>query len=516
MKKLFMLLLGVLPFLLTAQNNCDFFKGVEIKIDKTALNTADSDFGPAFVNDQLWYSAFTAEELELLKEGKKKNIFYNLFQSKLDKDGKVTGSSTLELEELSEGYHAGPVSYCAETKELFVTLSNFADPELRNIVFQKADIRLKIITAKEVNGVWELVEEFPFNNPSYSVGHPAISSTGDTLFFVSNNPELSTGKIDLFMSVRKDGKWGGIKNLGNKINTAGDEMFPFFFKNNTLIFASNGIRAGKPDLDLYYSCLTEDGFTEPVSIDQLNTEMDDFGLVIHENEKIGYLSSGRDAAKNEIKEDDIYKIEFIGNYELELVVLDRETMQPVEKPTVFFDDNVSGILSALVFRRALERNSTIIANVDAVGYAPVSKTITTVGKPFGIIRDTVLVDKFVEEKVFVLDNIHYDFDKWNILPVSEIELDKLVGIMNDYPKMTVELRSHTDCRGSDSYNELLSQKRSDSAVAYIIGKGIDKSRITAKGYGENELVNKCDDGVWCSVADHRENRRTDFKIISMK
>lgn len=516
MKKLLMLLLGVLPIVLTAQNNCDFLKGVEIKIDKTELNTANSDFGPAIVNDELWFSAFTAEELELLKDGKKKNIYYNLFQSKLDENGNVTGSSVMELEELSEGYHAGPVSYCAQTKELFVTLSNFDKPEVRNIVFQKANIRLKIIIVKEVNGEWQLVEELPFNNPTYSVGHPAISSTGDTLFFVSDNPELSTGKIDIFMSVRQDGKWGEVKNVGSKINTVGDEMFPFLFKNNILIFASNGRRAEKPDLDLYYSCLTEDGFSDPQSIDALNSDMDDFSLVIHDNEEVGYFSSGRDGLAAEIKEDDIFRIEFIREYKLELAVLDRETMKPVANPYIAFDDNRAGILHESIVRRPLDKNSTIMATVKVAGYMDASKSITTVGKPFGIIRDTVLVDKFEVEKVFVLDNIHYDFDKWDILPVSEIELDKLVGIMNDNPKMKVELRSHTDSRGTDSYNELLSQKRSDSAVAYIVKKGIDKSRIVANGCGESMLVNRCDDGVSCSDAEHRENRRTDFKIISMK
>ena len=516
MKKLLMVLLGVLPILITAQNNCDFLKGVEIKIDKTELNSDDSDFGPAIVNDELWFSAFTSDDLALLKEGKKKSIFYNLFQAKLDEKGNVTGSSALELAELSEGYHAGPVSYCAETKELFVTLSNFASPEVRNIVFQKADIRLKIIVVKEVDGEWQLIEELPFNNPSYSVGHPAISSTGDTLFFVSNNPELSTGKIDIFMSVRQDGKWGEVKNLGSKINTAGDEMFPSLFKNNVLIFSSNGRRAEKPDLDLYYSCLTEDGFTDPKSFDALNSDMDDFSLVIHDNEEVGYFSSGRDGASAEIKEDDIFKVNFIGEYELELVILDRKTMEPIENSTVSFDDNVSGILSDMIFRRSLKRNSSIVADVKAVGYAGTIHSITTVDKPYGIVKETVLLDQIVKDMVFVLENIHYDFDKWDILPESETELNKLVDLLNQYPKMKVELRSHTDSRGTDSYNEKLSQKRSDSAVGYIVSKGIDKNRITAKGYGESELVNKCEDGVWCTAAEHRENRRTDFKVISMK
>lgn len=516
MKKIFFLLMGVLPLILTAQNKCDFLKGMEVEIAKTELNTTNSDFGPAFVNDELWFSAFTSEEIASLAKGENKNIFYNLYQAALDAKGEISGGISVELEEISEGYHAGPVSYCPSTRELFVTLSNFTKPLVRNIVFQKADIRLKIIVLKEVNGTWELIEELPFNDPSYSVGHPAVSSTGDTLFFTSNNESLTTGKNDIFMSVRENGKWGGMKNVGSTINTEGDEMFPSLFKGEVLIFASNGIRVGKPDLDLFYSCLTEDGFTEPKSIDALNSEKDDFGLVIHDNEEVGYFASGRDGESRDVKEDDIFKVNFIGDYELELSILDRKTMEPIENSSVSFDDKVSGILTGKIFKRELKKNSSIVASVIAVGYADVTHPITTVGKPYGIVKETVLLDQIEKDMVFVLENIHYNFDKWDILPESEIELNKLVDLMNQYPKMKVELRSHTDCRGSDSYNQKLSQKRSDSAVGYIVNKGIDKSRITAKGYGESELVNKCEDGVWCTAAEHRENRRTDFKVISMK
>ncbi|NQU52359.1 MAG: OmpA family protein [Bacteroidetes bacterium] len=515
MKKLCLLLLGVLPIILMAQNNCNFLEGVEIKIDETKLNTSHSDFGPAFVNGELWFSAYTSDEIEKLSKGTKKNIFYNLFQSKIDKNGNIEGNSTVELEELSKGYHAGPVSYCAKTKELFVTLSNFDNPDIKNKVYRKSDIRLKVIVVKEVNGNWQLVEELPFNNPTYSVGHPAISSSGDTLFFVSNIPNLGKGKIDIYMSIRKNGKWGEMENLGSKINTDKDEMFPYLFKNDVLIFASNGRESGKDDLDLYYSCLSNGSFSEPQRMDELNSDADDFGLVIHENEEVGYLTSGRAGTSSEIREDDIYKVEFIGRYDLELTVLDKKTMEPVPNIGVKFDDNVEGVLAESVIKRALQKNSNYVATTEIYGYMSASKKITTIGKPFGTIKETILVDKIEKDLVINLENIFYDFDKWDILSESEIELNKLVKLMNDYPKMKTELSSHTDSRGSDSYNELLSQKRSDSAVAYIIKSGIQKDRIIAKGYGESKLVNKCDDGVECSDEEHQANRRTEFKILEM-
>ena len=512
MKKLLFLLLGILPIILVAQNNCNFFDNVKIKIDKTELNSSESDFGPAFVADELWFSAFTAEEIDKLEKGSSKGVFYNLFSARTDANGNVTGNVKSVIEHVHEGYHAGPESYCEKTKELFVTLSNFKDPDIKNKVYQKSDIRLKIIIVKNVNGTWQVVEELPHNNPKYSVGHPAISATGDTLYFVSYIPDKGVGGTDIYMTVRNDGQWGEMKNLGSKINTPGNEMFPFLYQSNMLIFSSNGEEGGQSDLDIYYSCITNNEFSSGMRLDGFDSDGDDFGLVIHESEEYGYFTSNRDGG---IGDDDIYKVEFEGIYNLELTVLDKATMKEVPNPKVSFDDGVPAVLSALIFKRALKKNSSYVATSQVEGYMNSSKTITTVGKPFGTIKETILVEKVVVGQIFVMDNIYYDFDKWDILPESEIELDKLVQVMNDNPSWKVELGSHTDCRGNDAYNEKLSQKRSDSAVSYIVKSGIAKDRIVAKGYGETMLVNECDDGVDCTPEQHRKNRRTEFKILEM-
>ena len=512
MKKLIIILFAVLPFFVSAQNKSNFFEHTKIKIDKTQINTTASDFGPSFVNNELWYSAFTESEIKELSQGKNDDIFYDSFVSPIDKDGNLKDGKQIKIAGISQGYHSGPVSYCAATKELFVTLSNFENPEIRNKVYQKADIRLKIIVLKESGSTWTLVDELPFNNPTYSVGHPSITTTGDTLFFSSNKPGTGLGETDLYMSIRKSGKWGEPINLGDKINTVKNDMFPFIFQNNTLIFSTNGRNNGENNLDLYYSVLNEDGFGEPIELSKLNSESDNFGLIIHPDDKIGYFASDR---QNGEGSDDIYKVEFEGLYDLELVVMDKGTMQAMPNPAVKFDDNIVGNLKGVVITRVLKKNSTYIATTEIEGYMNDSKTITTIGKPLGTIKDTIWVEKVEVGQTFVLENIFYDFDKWDILPESEIELNKLVEIMNDNPEWKVELGSHTDCRGSDPYNEVLSQKRSDSAVGYIISAGIAMDRIVAKGYGETMLVNRCDDGVECSPEEHRANRRTEFKILDM-
>ena len=512
MKKIVLLLLVTFPMFLTAQNGCDFFEHRKIEIEKTSINTTQSDFGPAFVNDELWLSAFSDEEITKLNQGKSKKTYYNLFSLKTDGLGNVTGSKNVQLEDISSGYHAGPVSYCDKTKELFVTINNFENPEIRNKVYRKADIRLKIIVAEKVDGIWKLKEELPFNDSTYSVGHPAISITGDSLFFASDKPNTGFGGSDIYMSVRAEGKWGNPVNLGDKVNSAYDEMFPFFLNGSMLFYASNKGANGQADFNLQYACINNGAFGAPVPLDKFNTNEDDFGLVIHPKEKVGYFVSRREGG---IGDDDIYKVNFKGEYSLELVVMDKKTMQPMPNPKIKFNDNVLGEMVGMLIKRALNENSTITVSTEVEGYMNTSKNITTIGKPYGIIHDTLWIEKVVVKQKFVMENIYYDFDKWNILPESEVELNKLIKVMNDNPSWKVELGSHTDARGSDRYNIKLSQRRSDSAVGYIVKNGISKDRITAKGYGESQLVNHCKNGVECSDEVHRQNRRTEFQILEM-
>lgn len=513
MKRTLLFLLGVLPIFAFAQENNGFFKNVTTEIEKTGINTVASDFGPSFVEDQLWVSAFTGEEISLLQEGKTKNVFYNVYAIPVDSKGNITGDREIKLEGVSHGYHAGPVSFCPKTDELFVTLSNFENPKIENIVFQKAKIPLKIIVMRKAGKGWDYVRDLPFNSSDYSVGHPAISSSGDTLFFVSDIPGKGKGGTDIYMSVRENGQWSDMKNLGDEINTSGDEMFPYLFNGNTLIYASNGKEDGQGGLDLYYAERSGNHFGEPQNLTDLNSPEDDFALTIHRDKKTGYFTSKRSGGEGD---DDIYKVLFGGEFQLELLVRDKKSREPFPNARVEFSDGrIMNTGNNGLITRELEPNTDYKATSQIDGYMNDSKSFSTEGKLYGLIRQTLEVEKVEVGQKFEMENIYYDFDKWNILPESEVELDKLVKVMEDNPSWEVELGSHTDSRGSDSYNDWLSQKRSESAVDYIVSHGISRNRITAKGYGETQLVNECDDGVPCTKEQHRMNRRTEFKILKM-
>jgi outer membrane protein OmpA-like peptidoglycan-associated protein len=510
MKKSMLILLAMLPICLMAQV---FYENTTLQVEKISSNTSWSDFGPSFVEDELFFSGFMPEDMNKLKQGRSKNVYYKLFSSSLDDEGHYGGGRILVSEQASSGYHAGPVSYCKKTGELFVTLSNYENAEVKNIVFQKKNIPLKIVILKNTGNGWSLTDELPFNSSSYSTGHPAISVTGDTLIFASNIPGKGNGGTDLYMTIRKNGKWGEMINLGNKINTPGDDMFPYLHKGNLLIYASNGKSGGKGGFDIYNATLAGNGFSEPVNFSALNTEADDFGLVIHPGEETGYFVSNRSGGEGD---DDIYQVTFKGEYELELLVKDKISSNPMPGVKVNFSDQDDHTTdSSGMIRRKLAKATDYTAGTSLEGYMNASVAFSTKKHPYGLLKKEISVEKVEVGQKFVMQNIYYLFDKWNLLPESESELEKLVSIMKDNPSWKVELGSHTDSRGSFDYNDMLSNRRSVSAVDYIVSRGISNERITAKGYGENQLVNECKDGTGCTEEQHRMNRRTEFTILEM-
>lgn len=580
--------------LAVAQNlSNSFFDAVDIEIIYEKINTDASEIGPAFVQNRLWYSAFSDKDIRRSKSGQTDKVFYKQFYSETDNNGYIANNERIQLTDFDTPFHEGPAFYAPETGELFLTLSNFIDVELEvdGLIVKRKRMRLRLVLAQLTDNKWKISEEMPFNDPVYSVGHPSATTTADTIFFTSDIPENNSGETDIYMAIRSNGKWGVPVNLGANVNSPSKEMFPFYHKSGMLIFASNR-SGGQGGLDLYYSIIGENGFSAAQPIKQLNSSADDFGLIVHDNSKLGYFVSNRlgfDADDNifrvEFNEKQIaingkvidkltnepidganvmltdcnnnmvaknkssidgtfvfenllprcYKIEASKEYytknevlvpnsyktelqltpekELEVVIVDFDNRMPVPGAIISTKPNHSvNLNSDAIFYTRIENQPAINLETRAEGYLNQTKQINTNFEGFK--RDTIFMMKRELNRTFVLENIYYDLDKWDILPESEIELDKLVEILKENPTVVVELGSHTDSRGSDNYNLVLSQRRSNSAVAYIVSKGIPKSNIVAKGYGETMLINHCKNGVWCSDNDHRTNRRTEFKILS--
>lgn len=488
------------------------FDQTSVKTSEIKTNTIHSDFGPAIINDSIFFSSYRDE---VINKSDKKLIakdFYDLYKAGIDDSGKVI-SERQAIDEIITRFHDGPVSWCPKTGELFVTQSNYVDPSIKYKPFRNEEIKLRIVVAKKLTDKWTVVEEFPYNNAEYSVGHPAISESGDTLLFTSDMPG-GFGATDIYMSVRKSGKWSAPVNLGSQVNTSGKDEFPFITGNSYserfLIFASTGHNS-KGGFDLFYKSLNDPKgevyqFPEPI-----NSTSDDFAMNLPENVEFGYMTSNRPGTGN----DDIYRLTFNKylEYLQKILVLDAKTWMPIPGALVNFcnkksEKSGSDGLTSFSFKK----NSVCNITASAFGYKDNSKLITIASPKQGtVLRDTIFLSMIVNEKI-VLKNIYYDFDKWDILPESAKELDLLVSLTKGNPEMKVELSSHTDARGSQLYNMKLSQLRAQAAVDYVVSKGIDKLKVKGTGYGESQLINKCSDGQECKSEQHRENRRTELLI----
>lgn len=442
------------------------FNNSTVQVSELSADTIKSGFGPFVVNGSLFFTANNNLKGGKLNNKARKKI-YQLYEVKINKEGNMSGPPQ-PVNEAVPRFNNGPVAWCEKTGELFVT-QNYIDRSIKRKPFHDEILRLKIIIMKQAGDKWEQVSEFPFYSPEFSVGHPAITESGDTLVFSSDMPG-GFGETDLYYSVRKNGKWNTPVNLGPDINTSGKEEFAFITakidNSNYLIFSSTG-RNGLGGLDMYYTRFPYDGsgighFESPI-----NTQYDDFSMTISGESEFGYLTSNRSGKEA----DNIYKLTFEKNKKAEVAV--KETIVeevPVKKEEV-------------------KETKTIVK--DTLPATPVTK--------------------FIVGQKIVLHNLYYDVNKWEIMPESAKELDRLVEFMKLNSQYSVQLGSHTDSQGSVEYNLKLSRLRAKAAVDYIISSGVDKSKIVGIGYGKSQLIHKCSPNP-CTPEEQRENRRTEILI----
>jgi outer membrane protein OmpA-like peptidoglycan-associated protein len=400
----------------------------------------------------------------------------------------------------------------------------------------------------------------PFNNVEYSVGHPALSEDEKTLYFGSDMPG-TMGETDIYKVEVNQSGFGNPVNLGPKINSTAKDWYPFV-DGNVLYFTSDRW-GGKGGSDIYAVKL--EGFIpKPVSLNApINTSSDDFAFIINSETRKGYFSSNRAEGKGS---DDIYSLieEEPVNFECHQIVngevRDRNTTDLLPGAEVILNDKDGKVIDTFItkedatffFEINCETEYELIGK--KIGYTPQEKIFTTSNeadkelkllillgqgeidfitdeqqnvnqtedegediKPEGL--PDVLPDEIVRARastyIVNIDPIYFEFDSSYLNREAKTELQKVVDLMNKYPKMIIESASHTDSKGPDGYNIWLSDRRAKRTVDYILDKGIDPRRITGKGYGETQLINQCFEGVECTEAQHAKNRRTEFVIIRM-
>ncbi len=498
------------------------------KLRNEGVNTSLSEFSAFPINGKVYYAGEPDGAMQGMDTyGWTGNSFLRVYTT--DRAGNNGLSNpVIATDALNNGaYHVGPVAADATGNTLFVTRTYVGKDGERTRdgrrKYRTNKLELFIYT-KDGDGDWSS-ESFVHNNvQEYSVGHAALSADGSTLYYASDMPG-GQGGTDIWYSERQaDGSWGEPVNAGATINSVGDELFPNMGEGNTLYYSSDGF-AGMGGLDVFETTGSKAQWTVPQNLRYpVNSSGDDFAyLVTFENEEgiAGYLSSNRKGGHGN---DDIYSFSF---EKPRIVILlrgttsDKQTGDRIEGTVTLFDGKREIVAKkssgeAGAFEFVLDRNQTYTVLGQKQGYHADSAKVSTMGISNSDTLEVALLLEpiFQVGQTFELENIYYDFDKHNIRPDAAAILDELVRTLRDNPTLKIELSSHTDSRGSNAYNEALSQRRAQSAVDYLVSRGIARDRMVAKGYGENRLVNRCADGVPCSREEHQANRRTEVTVLS--
>ncbi|GGH20792.1 OmpA family protein [Sphingobacterium alkalisoli] len=493
--------------------------------NEKAINTDLSEFGLVPTSGGVIYAG---EPHGLLnkKSGMTGQSYLKVYAADRARDGELNGPNVMGDAFNNALYHIGPVAVNAEEDVLYVTRTYPGNDTEKyrsdGLKWRKQNLELKIYRK---NGTDWAEEDFAYNNvKEYSLGHAALGSEGKVLYYASDMPG-GHGGVDIWYSeLQGDNSWGSPKNAGPTINSAGDEVFPNV-SGDTLYFSSDG-HVGMGGLDIYRAVGNRSAFSKPENLRYpINSAGDDFAYVVAASDGdviYGYLSSNRTGGQGG---DDIYSFTFAKPkfiIVLEGLTRNKETgeLLPATSVTLFHKgkeiaakgvtDKEGRVTFTLnkgePYRLLAEKSGYHSDSTSIEGLFPARDTTVRV------VMNLQPVHKVGDK--FVLENIYYDFDKHNIRRDAALILDQLVATMRDNPTLRIELSSHTDSRGSDGYNEKLSQRRAQSAVDYMVTRGIARDRMVAKGYGEKRLVNRCSNGVPCSIADHQANRRTEIEVLA--
>tara|TARA_B100000959_G_scaffold78905_1_gene83717 strand:+ start:2648 stop:4738 length:2091 start_codon:yes stop_codon:yes gene_type:complete len=495
------------------------------------INSRYSDFSPAFGNKNYTEIYFASSRKGSAGSGVDERTgesFMDIYKTRIGKKAKWS-SPIPEMETINSDANEGPMYLNQRGSAIYFTKCK---------VEKKKQLGCDIYVSQRKGKLWTEAKKLQIKVDSgVTVGHPAVSVDESTIFF-SSDQTGGYGSKDIWVVQKiKRNQWSDPMNLGPAINTSGDEMFPFLHSDGTLYFASDG-HIGMGGLDILKSSPDSNlSFTSVINLKSpINSPADDFGMIIEKDGERGYFTSNRAGGKGG---DDIYQFELPPLiFTLRGVVTDSKTGAIITSANVQLigsdeqsKDMKTDNSGSYNYKKIKPITSyEIVASME--GYLRKKKTLTTVGEEHN--KDFVLdfeLDPIIRE--IILPRIEYDYAKWDLRGKSIEDLNVLIITLNENPNITIELRSHTDYRGTDLQNKILSQKRADACINYLIANGIDIERLTAKGMGESEpyVIDykdgklKLGDVLTKDYIDklrrrknreqaHQYNRRTTFKVVS--
>ncbi|MFH7014415.1 OmpA family protein [Flavobacterium sp. FlaQc-52] len=497
-------------------------------IENAGINSKYSDYGTFVHNNKVYFaSARDTGNFSQRKHKWTNDYFTNIYMADVDsvKVSKIKNA-------LNTKFHESSPVFTKDGKTIYFTRNSYLTGK-KGKDANKTTL-IKIYKATLENGKWANVTPLSFDSDNYSTAHPALSPDEKTLYFASDMPG-TLGQSDIFkVAINSNGDFGTPENLGNSINTEGKETFPYVTAENEIYFASDG-HPGLGGLDVFVGEITKDGTIRNIQNlgNDINSPKDDFAYVIDPVSRKGYFSSNKDGGQGS---DDIYKF------------LETKRLRCIQELSGLITDAETGAIlpgaKVTLFNNQMEIKATTIADVTGSYSFPVECGITynvraektdyttrevsvtiekTAGKTTGKTALSIALEKSIRNvtvgddlgKCFGIKMIYFDLDKYNIRPEAALDLEKILATLNDYPTMKIDIRSHTDSRANFKYNEVLSDNRAKSTLQWLVKNGINPDRLTSKGYGETQLVNKCADGVPCTEEEHQQNRRSEFIITAL-
>ena len=491
-------------------------KGKKFNIQNLSINSEYSDFGSTMFNNKLYF--ISSEEPGFLEKpySWSNEGFLNIYSSYINENGSYL--ERVEFDDLNSKYHEGVITFMADGNTAYFTRESYFEKEYEKSEDSKTKYsQIYIYRASKKNGKWLSIESLKINDQNYSNKNPMIGPKGEYLYFSSNMPG-GYGQYDIYKAkINEDGSIGDPLNLGQKINTEGQEGFPFMSEDKIIYFSSDG-HLGLGGLDVFYSKNIDTKWSNVRNVGiPVNSGADDFAFMINGDD--GYISSNRPGG---VGKDDIYAIKKIMplcDILFTTNIIDSKTKESISSATTSISDNTGIIDNTKITSEKglaefmLECEDEIQLMVSKTGYESkmLDLKFSDIDPPVLDVYLNPIEEIIVEEKI-ILNPIYFDFDKSNITNKAAFELDKLVAIMEKYPDMVIRAESHTDARGPASYNKGLSDRRAKSTAQYVISKGISEERISGVGKGEDEPKVDCSQG--CSKEEHAQNRRSEFIIVS--
>ncbi len=506
------------------QNYLDKIKesALDLKIRKAGINSDGSDFVSSFNNGSFVFSSTNNSTGDKTYDWTQQG-YLDLYIADMDEKGNLSNPRTIDGE-VNSPYHESSTTFTKDGNTMYFTRNNFINGKKDR--GKDKTVGLKIYKVKKgSDDRWEDITELPFNNDNYSVAYPTLSPDEKRLYFSSDMPG-TLGMSDLwYVDILEGNQYGEPVNLGSSINTEAKEAFPFISSDNKLYFSSDG-RMGLGGLDVFVTQLGDNG--EVSAIDNLgaptNSPSDDFAFIYNIEKQFGYVSSNRDGAEGSIS-DDIY---ILNKCEVTIAgsVTNSDTNEVLEGATVeLLDENNKSLAKVISdsngwysFQSKLDCGTIYLVRASSTGCEFLEKVVETPTEsqvlevPMPLVCDPCPPNDLGCR--LSLQPIYFDFDRFNIRPDAEVELAKILAAMRQYPELIIHIESHTDSRAPHKYNELLSEKRAQSTLNWLVDQGIDSARLSAKGYGESQLVNQCADNVECTEEEHQLNRRSMFIIMN--